>query len=633
MKIFTKVRKNFNSSHYKYLGNFAFAQIFLVAISPFFARIYSPDDLGISSLFITSSLLLGSFSSLSFENSFFVEENENTIKCLMISFLICITLSFAIYLLPINFLFSEFFRLEGYPIFVNLLPIVTMQIGINNILKSFSIKQGSYKVLGLGKLIFSILVPSLTIFFGILNYTYKGLIFSFTLGIFITNIYFFASIIKFIKPNLITWNIKEIYLTIYKNRGFILWTMPSTFVNNLSSYLPVLFIGNLFGSVFLGQYQLALKAFSFPIGIFLSTIKDIFKEKVSNTIKQNQSTKIVVNLFFEILLKISLLVILPFALIFPYVFNFIFGAEWSEGGFLIHVLIPLLCINFISSPLSLILIIKEKQKLDFIWQIFFLIATTLSFVIPKLLIPDITINKILFIYSIASFFMYFIAIKLSLNISRIKDQINFKSQAQYNLCHLTLTSFENETRVLKQVLVQSKLHQIKETFIIAIYKDFFKESERLECGANLYRLKLWTKNLPNTLISQFIKYIEMIFRVINIINKKNIDIIVIHSLSLLPLAGVLKFFFNAKIIYDCHELETETYGLSPLRKAIGKLTEYFYIYYVDLILVVSPSIEKWYRKKYKLKNIITIINAPNYPIRENKDYLRRKFNLKKIKKS
>ena len=75
------------------------------------------------------------------------------------------------------------------------------------------------------------------------------------------------------------------------------------------------------------------------------------------------------------------------------------------------------------------------------------------------------------------------------------------------------------------------------------------------------------------------------------------------------MAGILKFLFNTKIIYDCHEIETEKFGLSPLRKLIVKITEFIFIYYVDLVLVVAPSIENWYRKKYKLKNIITILNT------------------------
>lgn len=628
MGILTKFNRTFNSKHYKYLSNFAFAQLFVVAITPLFSRIYSPNDLGVSSLFITISLLLGSFTSLSFENSFFIEDEENSIDCLVLCVLICILLSSIISFIPINFLFEKFFGLTNNPIFRNLLPLNLFLIGLNNIFKSFANKKGFYKLLGINKVIFSISVPTFTIIFGYLNYSYEGILMAFIIGLFIVNINFFIGLRKHIIGKIFPLNFKNFYFIFYKNKSLIFWTMPSNFVSNLSSYLPVIFIGNFFGSAVLGQYELAMRAFYFPVGILISTIKDVFKEKISNSIKQNRKLKNTFNNFFQILTKISILIILPFSIFFPYLYRFIFGPEWSDGGFLIHILIPLLCINFISSPLSIILIIKKKQKLDFIWQIFFLITTLTSFAIPRLFLKDISIELNLLIYSFSSFIMYLIAIAISSKVSNIyipaKKQTIFKK----NLCHLTLTSFENETRVLKQVLVQSKINQINKTYVIAIQNDSLKEYEKLDCGAYLYRINLLTKKLSKLILFQFIKYIEMIFKIINIIINKNIDIIVIHSLPLLPLAGILKFFFNIKIIYDCHEIETEKYGLNILRKMLVRLIEFIYIYYVDLVLVVSPSIEKWYRKKYKLDNIITILNTPNYPIVKNGDYLRQKFNIK-----
>jgi glycosyltransferase involved in cell wall biosynthesis len=90
------------------------------------------------------------------------------------------------------------------------------------------------------------------------------------------------------------------------------------------------------------------------------------------------------------------------------------------------------------------------------------------------------------------------------------------------------------------------------------------------------------------------------------------EIVTVHSLALLPLGCFLKFLLKAKLVYDAHELETETYELHGFKKTAFKFLEKYLMAWVDLTIVVSSSINKWYKKNYKIKNIVTVLNAPNY---------------------
>jgi glycosyltransferase involved in cell wall biosynthesis len=67
---------------------------------------------------------------------------------------------------------------------------------------------------------------------------------------------------------------------------------------------------------------------------------------------------------------------------------------------------------------------------------------------------------------------------------------------------------------------------------------------------------------------------------------------------------------KTKLIYDTHELETETNGLKGLIKAVFKISERCFISSFSHVFVVSPSIEKWYRKTYGISNITTVLNCP-----------------------
>ena len=139
----------------------------------------------------------------------------------------------------------------------------------------------------------------------------------------------------------------------------------------------------------------------------------------------------------------------------------------------------------------------------------------------------------------------------------------------YNI-HLSLTNFKNETRVIKQTqsLIESKL--IDKIHIIALHADGLEESSKLQQNIFLHRLRLKTRKLPKNFILQIPKIIEYIFYIMKLCTKKNKGIVTVHSLVLLPIGYFLKIFYKIKLVYDAHELETETYKLEGTRKKYTK---------------------------------------------------------------
>jgi glycosyltransferase involved in cell wall biosynthesis len=83
-----------------------------------------------------------------------------------------------------------------------------------------------------------------------------------------------------------------------------------------------------------------------------------------------------------------------------------------------------------------------------------------------------------------------------------------------------------------------------------------------------------------------------------------------HSLAVLPLAAKMARHHGARIIYDTHELETETVGAQGLRYPVLKLVERWYIHRASAISVVSPSIADWYALTYGLPRPFVIRNVP-----------------------
>ncbi|MFP2770643.1 glycosyltransferase [Oceanisphaera sp. KMM 10153] len=177
--------------------------------------------------------------------------------------------------------------------------------------------------------------------------------------------------------------------------------------------------------------------------------------------------------------------------------------------------------------------------------------------------------------------------------------------------HVSLTEFRNESRVIKQVNSLSSAKVFKSIYIASLHGDDLKECESYAGDINLKRFKLTTRKLPKNFVVQVFKFIEYCFRVFFFYRKKSIDVVNVHALSLLPLGLVLKKLYKAKLVYDAHELETETNGLWGFRKRVSKFLEGKIIKHVDMTLVVSENIADWYADEYTIKRPPVVLNAPN----------------------
>ena len=180
--------------------------------------------------------------------------------------------------------------------------------------------------------------------------------------------------------------------------------------------------------------------------------------------------------------------------------------------------------------------------------------------------------------------------------------------------HIYPSSFKNESRIEKQVASIAKLDLFKKILLIGAGP---KSSRFLKSGAEV--VLLGGDNTPASLIGKLVRFIKWYFLIMSFLKNKDVKCINAHSLSVLPLCVYLKKVKGAKLVYDAHELETETNSTSGIKKIIAKLVEKFLISQVDHIFVVSQSIRKFYQAAYGRSDIDVVLNAPHIkePVKKN----------------
>lgn len=204
-----------------------------------------------------------------------------------------------------------------------------------------------------------------------------------------------------------------------------------------------------------------------------------------------------------------------------------------------------------------------------------------------------------------------------------------------SIFHISHTDISRDSRIIKE------LESIKDEFFnydiyaIGIKKKFKLDNKKNQLqGIKDLSIFLITKKLLffPIIIVHFLNYIEFFIKCIFKIYKKKIIIIHCHDITALPIGYVVKLLFKCKLVYDAHELESETNNVKYPR--IIFLIEKFLWKKIDLFITVSPSILNWYNNKFGYKkNSITILNSPKvkYYIAIDKNFLRKKLKISKSK--
>jgi glycosyltransferase involved in cell wall biosynthesis len=193
--------------------------------------------------------------------------------------------------------------------------------------------------------------------------------------------------------------------------------------------------------------------------------------------------------------------------------------------------------------------------------------------------------------------------------------------------HINLNSVQFASRVLRETegLVRDGI--VDRVLIVGLYEDGLLQHDDIDAHRTIWRVRLRSKKWPKSFVVQCIKYLEFCWRVTNYASSNHIGQVNVHAVGLLPLGVWLKWRLGAKLIYDAHELETETNGLYGFRKALSKVVERTLIKFSDLTIVVSGEIERWYRNKYSIDSIVSVLNCPRYRERRTSKLLREEFGI------
>lgn len=362
------------------------AQAIPIAISPILTRIYTPEDFGGYALFVAIASIFGSIANGRYELAIMLpKKDEDAINIFALGFIITVIVSFIILLLVISFHdhFVTALNNESIGIWLYFIPVAVFFTGVYNILNYFNNRKKYYKDIANATVIKSIIIATIQLSIGFLKGGVSGLISGQLISQMFANMRLFRNILK---DKLLIAKISKVKIIALakKYKDFPKFSMWAVLANTLSYNFTNILISLFYNVATLGFYSLVQRVLGMPSALIGNSIGQVFFQEAIN---EKQLTGKAIHSFSSTLKKLIMIGIPSFGVLFFIIedlFAFVFGEEWRIAGTYAQIVIPLFFIRFVSSTISTINIVFEKQKIGLYINMLLLFSTICIFYISNL---------------------------------------------------------------------------------------------------------------------------------------------------------------------------------------------------------------------------------------------------------
>ena len=373
-----KPKSEFSKNVLTLMTGTTIAQAIPIAISPILTRIYTPEDFGVFSLYMSTAAIFSVLATGRYEAAIILPKTNKEASYIVILSLL-ISLIVSVFILIFIILFDEqiVILLDNKNIlhWLYFIPVTVFLTGIYQSLNYWVNRKKYYKKLALSRVSQSIVTSGSSVGMGFSGLSIAGLIYSNILGQIASIIVLFKSIYLNDLKYLSFFNKNRILFVARKYSKFPKFDLLASLSNVSAQYLVNILFTTLFTTTVAGYYYLTQKMLSIPVTLIAASILDVFKEQASKDYKKFGNAR---KIYIQTFKKLLVLSFIPSIIVYFFsvdIFTYIFGEAWEVSGEYARILVPMLFFRFISSPLSFMLYIGEKQELNLVGNLLFLLGT------------------------------------------------------------------------------------------------------------------------------------------------------------------------------------------------------------------------------------------------------------------
>lgn len=397
------------------------AQIIPVLISPLLSRLYTPGDFGLLALYMSFASILAVFATGRYEMAIVLpKKDSDAVNILSLGIIISGSLALLTGIVVL-FFNSEISKLAGSDkigFYLYFLPLSIFFLSLFKSLNYWFNRKNKFKDIAKSKVVASSGNSLIAIITGIFKKGSYGLIFGWIAGQFASAVYLAGKFLS--KDKIQLRNIRKIKLiaTLRRYKKFPLFDTWSELLNVLSVQLPIIILSQYYTENITGYYSFAYKILLLPFSLLAFSMGQAFFNKANELKQSGKDVAVFTFGVFKKLVLISFFPLVGIAFFGDIIFPIVFGKEWVIAGEYSRIFSLWIFIIFISSPLTNLFAVYERQRTNLIFNFVMFVCRTglLIFMSEKGFDDYLTI----LVYVVSGFVFRFFYLLLIVKIAKIK---------------------------------------------------------------------------------------------------------------------------------------------------------------------------------------------------------------------
>lgn len=364
------------------VGGTAFAHLIGFLCLPFLTRLYSPEDYSILGVYIAMVSILSVISCLRFDIAIPIPQQENEGKALLLLALMSNTIFFVLLYL-ILFLIHPFIQdfkiIKQMSYWIWLVPFGVYISGLYSALQYWATRHKRFKDIAQTRMTQAVFGNGTSLATGAIWGGFWGLILgqilNFSGGLF--------KLATSAKKDLSLVKSSPLKDTFSKYSNFPKYSTFEALANTSAIQLPLIIIASFVIGPEVGYLMMAMKIMGIPMSLIGGSISQVYLAEAPVKHEQGELRDYTKDIIVK-MINISALIIFGSTILYL-IIPVVLGEGWKRTGELIFLMAPWFAIQFAASPISMVMHIKNMQKI-------MLILTVLGLML-----------RILFIYIFASY--------------------------------------------------------------------------------------------------------------------------------------------------------------------------------------------------------------------------------------
>lgn len=406
-KVFNLARSKTLQNISKMMTGTMLGQIISTIMVPIASRLYGAGLYGDLAVFTSASSMCTSFLGFGLVSAIMVEETdeqaEQTYKLAVYGTNFGVVIIAGILLLLQGWI-EVIHTALPYTVSVCMVAFTVMTTNQINMLYAWLNRKGRYNVLLFNPIITPLVNNALVIGLGVLGFKHIGLYAGLLVSQLVTLIHMFRNMDKMTHKFRLS-DAKEVAV---RNKDFILFQYPSSFVNGIVSNLPVQIISKFFGNTVVGYYSMSMKLLNIPSGLIGNSVARVYFKEVSDKYRNGESARKYTLKVSTTAMMIFLIPVVGIFLLGDWLIPLVLGASWEPSILYIKIMaiwnllsLPVNCTTGFTSVI-------HKQKSNMVLALVKL-ATFPTFMVGLSVVfnnPIVTIITYVIIYSLINLVYY-----------------------------------------------------------------------------------------------------------------------------------------------------------------------------------------------------------------------------------